>query len=261
MFRVIVRRWKLLAPLVCLYVALLAYYANRTMILARANETAAAKLRVVAAPSSEPNWLKALRKEQERLKSDIQAITELQKTLAGLTNEVAAAEKQNSETWFARSSELQVAIEQARTALQETIQWSRDWERRKIFEAAENRLAEKAALNLDPVKEQERIGKILSEIARSTRERMKLHDSWRMSSDKSNEAREKFMTDLQKINAGWLKATGELGADTPLYEEIPIGIDEPNKTEAIFFRSVIPDLQGMSVTVLLDGTVKWSEVR
>ena len=240
------------------YVALLGYYANRTRILARANETAAAKITEAAPPSTVSERLTFLQKEQERLKADIAAIRELKMTLSGLTNDVAVAEKKNLEVWFARSNELESAIKRERTALQETVQWSRDWERRKVREAAEKRLAEKGALNLDPVKEQERTGNVLSAIALATKERMKLQESWRVSSDKSKEARENFMAELQKINTGWLNATRELGADTPLYEQLPLMPAEHDHADAVIFRSIIPDAQGRTVTVLLDGTVKWS---
>src|SRR5688500_7468269 len=161
MLRMIIRRWKLLVPVLCLYVVLLGYFANRTRTLARANEGFAANLAAAAPPSTGSGKLTQLQKEQERLKSDIEAILQLKGTLSKLTNEVAAAERKSSEVWLARANEVQSAIEQERKALQETIQWSRDWERMKIREAAEKRLAEKATLNLDPSKEYERTGKIV----------------------------------------------------------------------------------------------------
>lgn len=241
-----------------LYVSLLGYYASRIRTQAKANETLAAKIIEAAPPSSGSERLTFLRKEQERLKSDIEAIAELKTTLSGLTNEVAEAQRKSSEVWFARSNELQLAIERERMALQKTIQWSRDWERMKIREAAEKRLAEKAALELDPVKENERIGEILREIALATKQRMKLQDAWTMSRDKSPEARANFMAGLKEINAGWLKATQELGADTPLYEQFSIKPADHADGQAVLFRSLIPDGQGMSVTVRLDGKVEWS---
>ena len=245
----------MLAPVLCVYLAVLGYYAIRTRALARANESFAEKVTEAAPPAAAPDRLAFLRKEQERLKSDIETIAELKATLSGLTNEVAAAEKKNSEIWVARSNELQSSIERERQELRELNQWSRNWERMKTEQAARKRLEEKALLNLDPAKEHERTGKILAEIARTTRERMELQGAWRTSNDKSPEARSVFQAKLQEINARWLKATQQLGEDSAIYERLPVKPDDP---QAVVFRSVLPDGKGMSVTVLLDGTVEWS---
>jgi hypothetical protein len=50
-----------------------------------------------------------------------------------------------------------------------------------------------------------------------------------------------------------------LGKDKALFEELPLNSPDQTDPRTAVLRSIIPDAQGLSTTVYLDGTVEYSK--
>src|SRR5687768_947296 len=127
MLRMVLQRWKMVVAVVCLYTVLLGYYALRARTLAKANESLAIELAGPSSVSVEPEELVLLRKEHDRLESDLRTIAELKGALGRLTNDLPERNEATDEVWAARSNALHVEIEKERSELIALAQWSRDW--------------------------------------------------------------------------------------------------------------------------------------
>jgi hypothetical protein len=75
--------------------------------------------------------------------------------------------------------------------------------------------------------------------------------------DKSE--KEKFQPRLKEAQAEWMAANNKLGKDAVLYQGFPITNSVSDPANSLLMRSVVPDQNGISISVFLDGTVIFSK--
>jgi hypothetical protein len=247
------RKWIYLAA--ATWTVALFFVANRTAHL-RGQPQSRTQSRVGLAEHDTRNQLSALQQENDRLQTELKKLPELTATAAQLREQLAPGQNQNAALWIAHSNTLQTAIEKEKRELADVYQWSSDWQLAQQRKAAEERLAEKAGqVAADPEKEYAQTKETLRQMALAQKRLSEIRHEWTQL-DRSE--KDKFVPRLREAQAQWQAADDKLGQDRVLYQAFPL-TNTLDPSSVVFLRSIIPDQNGTSITVYLDGTVQLSK--
>lgn len=198
--------------------------------------------------------LHGIQQENSRLQSELKTLPELKARAAQLQNEIQA--NKDATPWAAQSNTLQASIMQKQQEIAEISRWSSEWHKAKQREAAQARLLEKAKeSSVDGEQRYAETTNILSNLALAWKRLSEVRSEWKQL-DKSE--KDRFRSRLDEAESQWSAAYRALGKDTVLYQEFPF----TNSTEprsVLLMRSVVPDQNGMTTSVYLDGTVNFSK--
>ena len=200
--------------------------------------------------------LSALKQENIRLQSELKKLPELTAAAAELREQLAPQQNKNNALWTAQSNALQTAIEQQKRDLAEVHRWSSNWHTAKQRAWAASRLAEKAsALAADPEKEYAQTKETLHHLALAEKRLAEVRHEW---VQLAKSEKDQFRPRLEQAQAEWSAAYQKLGEDRALYQTFPL-TNTQNPSTVVFLRSIVPDQNGTSITVYLDGTVQFSK--
>lgn len=206
-------------------------------------------------PDPNAERLALIQNENERLKKDLATIPSLQAESKNLEQQIAAQSVKETEIWKTQSNRLQGEIDATRARIDEIATWEKDRTEAEVRQHAADRLAQKGvASNADDYAQTEAT---LKQIADRTREMLTVRRDWEKTL-KTPEAKDAFRKQMDAAWSGLDTAMKRLGDDTPLYRQLPAQPADVDNPRTPLFRSVIPDLHGVSATVYLDGTVEWS---
>jgi len=199
---------------------------------------------------------KLLREENERLKSELRKVPELT-AAAGRMRKQLLAPATNDSAWTVKTNAIHFAIEQKKNELAELSRWQHERQTAEQQEAARARLVEKAQeAQIDHDEPYAKLKETLSKLALARKRIIDLRQDWGQLPNAEQKNRQPL---LQEARAEWMSANERLGKDNVLYQALPITDLSQDAATAVFMRSVLPDRNGMSVTVYLDGTVKFSQ--
>ena len=250
------RRWKLLLLLSAAQFVLIAGLLLHTRAMQREEAAATTQLQSISnEPDPNAERLTLIQSENERLKKDLATIPSLEAESKKLEQLIAAQSVKESEIWTTQSNRLAGEINETRRRIDEIATWEKDRIEAEVRQHASERLAQKAAaFNSDDYSQTE---STLKEVADRTRDMLTL----RRELEKMPKTPEVRATFRKKMDAAWSgldAAMKRLGDDTPLYRQLPANPADVDNPKTPLFRSVVPDLHGVSATLYLDGTVEWS---
>jgi hypothetical protein len=220
----------------------------------RRHQRGALQSQPVSAPADFATRLQGIQQENSRLQSELKTLPELKARAAQLQNEIQA--NKNATLWPAQSNTLQAAILLKQQEIAEISHWSSEWHKAKQREAAQARLLEKAKeTSLDGKQGYAETTSTLSNLALAWKRLSEVRSEWKQL-DKSE--KDKFRSRLDEAQSQWSAAYRALGKDTVLYQEFPF-TNSTDPHSVLLMRSVVPDQNGITASVYLDGTVNFSK--
>ncbi len=200
--------------------------------------------------------LQKIQQENSRMHEELKKLPDLNAEVAELKKKAVNGEEKEVALWASQSSTLQAAIEQKQRELAEVGQWSSEWQKAKQREAAEARLEEKAKeAPADSENEYTRTKETLRKLALARKRLVDIRKEW---AHLEKSEKDKFRPRLQAALEEWTTANNVLGEDHALYQDFPLNSDQ-DAASVLMMRSIIPDRNGMLVSVFLDGTVNISK--
>jgi hypothetical protein len=234
-----------------------AFYFRTRAIHVEAKAQADAYSSSVSAVNPTAQRLATLTSENTRLKNDLTTIDALKLQAKRLDQEIAATTVQTDAAWSAESNRLQSAIETSRARITDLENWEKERNRAELRKLAAARLAQKAQENSrDPADEKAQLESTFNQIAAGMRAQLEARREW-AKMEKTPENREMFKSRLGAAWSNFDQAHKSLGPDSALFEDLPMTPDSDASSTPLL-RSVLPDLQGVTATVYLDGRVEWS---
>jgi hypothetical protein len=205
--------------------------------------------------------LESLEKENSRLKSELATIPDLSRKVQELQKVSAEESAKASEFWTQRSNMIESAIAKTKDEIRAIEDWGQNFDRAKLRERAAARLAQKAAAGAKTPEEvvagYARTQEILQTIATRTAKMREVRQQWQ-ASEKKPENRAEFKRNMDAAWSGLDAAVKMLGDDSELFEQLPAPPENADLSKMPFYRSLIPDLHGVTATLYFDGTVAWS---
>ena len=227
------------------------------------NETATVTNRLRAAESA-PNVLSArtilLEGENDRIRKDLATIPMLREESKRIESQMAAKSAQDIALWAARTNQIQTETELTRQRIAEIETWEANYNRTQLRDRAAARLAEQARERAnspgDASDEYRKLETKLKQIAERMSRQLAVRRDW-ATMEKTVENRDAFKSRIREAWTSFDTAMKQLGKDIDLFEELPVKPEDAD-SKTPFLRTLLPDLNGVSATLNLDGTVVWS---
>jgi hypothetical protein len=249
--------WKLFIAVISVAAIVLAFFANQTRLLGKANQQLAQQNEQLQKQPSDANPLQLLQNENQRFRADLREIAQLHTNLAQLKQELEPS-PDTSNGWQEESNRLQTAISQCRNEIQAINQWMADRDRSKMLDAAQKRWAEKAAVpGFDAARESERLANLLQRVAIGIQKLLSIQAAQRANVDPTK-SREQYAEEIRNALAELNELNRPLGDDQFLFENQYIRPESYNDPKKPAIRSIGPDPRGLNLTVYLDGSIEWS---
>jgi DNA repair exonuclease SbcCD ATPase subunit len=252
-------RWKAFLILCAMCMLALGVVAKRTHALTAENR----RLALTGQPPisvSKPSALAPLLEENDRLRSELKKVPELKAAIQKLRGETDDDQSEQAGVWHSYSNRIHAAIGEKQRQLQELRAWAKERDAAEKRAAAARRLEERAAEGF--TNSPEEYDKIKERLANLGIARQRLHNirsEWTQSG-KTAQDRTTFQAKLKEAQGVWFEAFQQLGKDIALYEELPLPPTVDNPAGTPLLRSVIPDQNGLSATLYLDGNVIYTKV-
>ena len=252
------RTWRILLTLCGAQVAIIAAILLHARALQNETTRITSRLRAESKPSDLSARIVLLEGENERIRKDLATIPLLREESKRIESEIAAESAQEIALWTAGTNEIQAATEQTRQRIAEIERWEANYNRMQLQKRAAERLAELTSQKSDhDASDQYRgLEGNLKQIAERMNRQLAVRRDW-TAMEKTIENRDAYRS---RIGEAWTNldaAMKQLGKNIDLFEELPVKPEDAD-SKTPFLRTLLPDQQGVTATLYLDGTVIWS---
>jgi hypothetical protein len=255
------RRWQRILFVLCsAQVVIISVLLLHAHTLQSETTTIARRLRAAESPNPLSTRIALLEDENERIRKDLATIPALREESKRIESQMAAESAQEMALWAARTNQILAETEKTRQRIAEIQAWEANYIRMQLRDRAAARLAEQARERSnaggDSADEYRKLESNLKQIAERTSRQLAVLRDW-AATEKTKENRDVFRVNIGQARTNLDTAMKQLGKDVDLFEQLPVKPEDAD-SKIPFMRTLLPDLNGVSAALYLDGTVVWS---